>query len=1700
MRNADHPNVSNLHSLNSNINILNQAYFKELRASVATARDSVLVLEKVVSFPGKISLTISEVKLTLLPIQKLLGSINVLKSAEAPLRSFRDAIGVYGEEARKIDVSLGGGTYANPLERKGLTEKAFGVLKDSAMGRPGERAALTSLGVKDLVIATRVVLDALEGQMSLIAVAIPTLDNQSTASVIDKISDGIELRFDSMTSVNTVAQLNLSGFEVTTNFLNETVMLADEAARLENEKVEQYLDNLVGIKAALDAVSAVFSLRLHILDAVSDLVEQLADIRSAIDSVLDPLDFVADAFGVLEPFLDLISFLLAPFEAAFDYALEASGLQGFLNDLTSKLLGSFGNFNSILELDVALNDIFNVLFDVLNKIDGPISALTKYLAEYLLTSLDQPIVGSNDIVSSIKFGTKAADYLTGTSGDDALVGGQGNDILDGFGGVDRAIYTGKIADYSFTKEADGTTWTISDLRTGGGQSLDGTDTLLNVEELIFSDTVVDIASIDGQFILTGSNDSLYATVAVDASQAGVALPSWYHNVFYSTSGRDYILGGVGYDDIYGGEGDDVIFTTENTSSAWFYGPGDRVDAGPGDDFIIISNYYDTVLGGPGNDTASFQRFAAGATGIFLGVDGDDNLFRPESGITMNYSGGEGSLGRIYEIQNLVGSKFADIFYGSRMANIISGREGNDVIRGLGGNDILNGDRGDDVLLGDRGDDTVFGAEGFDLFVGGLGDDVYFGGLDDNMLLYSSEVTIRSGPASRFRDRLDAVEFETTGYVDQNYDLPDYIVVAPIDAALSDDETLVIVNKYDASGELTGQDTLKDIQLIHGTDGDDTFHGSDYVSQTMIGGDGNDSFIAGNVVSAYGDWGIFGDIFHGGAGDDSFVGSSAREVFYAETGNDTVFISGSDYLGGDSYSGKIRSGERNTIDLSESDYAWRIAFDASKSYMFLGGKQNADPSLEDDTPILAETIVSNFQLFEHPRQQSSLVGGYVRVTNFNVFIGSEFDDIISFGGQFDHGSSENYIEAFGGAGNDIIFGAQTGGAIYGGEGDDLLGTYNGYEIVRNSSFKQKISLFDTDVSTTLDGGNGDDRFIAGDSQETFIGGAGIDWLSYKATTDLGRDNAVTDVSQEGVVVDLVAGMGSSGFAKGDVISGIENLTGSENDDEISGDFNSNWLVGLGGDDTISGAGGDDIVHGGAGLDQLYGGEGRDVLAGGEGNDVIRGGLGDDHLTGGSGDDILRGDEGADILVATSGSEVLDGGAGFDVAVFNGHSSDFLIVNSGGYTSVSRGDDVARVENIERIQFDNAYITNGQTFDNVKAPLIITVPLNEIDGDGANNILVGTGGGDLIRGFNGNDHIYADGFELRYALPEANQVFRLYQATLNRTPDEGGHERWTSELFAETSSLEQVRLGFVGSQEFKNKYAGLDDAGFVKQIYINVLDRDFEQGEVTQTEIDNWTNRITDTFTRADVVNGFAESPQLISNTIQVASKLAVNSNAASWSDDVYRLYQATLDRAPDMTGFANWSGRLADGRALTDIIPSFTNSQEFANTYGPLSDPEDFVKQLYNNVLGRDFDLDEVMQIEIDGWTSRLSETYTRANIVQGFSQSREFTNNTADGVKAWIRANGVDDQVEGGAGTNVLAGGSLADHFVFAQADAASNTVLDLEAWDYLSFDGFGYRTAAEARAHMVQSASSVVFADQGTEITFERLQLTDITDDMIFV
>ena len=1812
-------NMKNIIKLQDNIEKLNQDKLAELHKNILDARDHAYALEKMVKVPGDISFAITDIRLTLKIPQSLLKKISFLKPAGETIETFRNFIEPFGEKARAIDIRLGGGVskYVSPDQRRLNNDSFITKAKQSFIGRPEEKAALLGVGIKDLVIGTRVLLETFEGDISVLSIINPQAENNSPLSIIDQISNRIELRTKSLAAANNAAQLSMDQLSQTAIFLNEVVKLTDRAAAEENTIVEAYLSKYDNIALQMNDMLNALELNKHIWDAVSKLKDALNTIKSSVNSVLDPLDFVVDAYSILEPVLDFFSFILAPFQDVFDYAFEKSGLQGFLDDLTSKISNSLADFSSINDLDQVLDDVLDVVLKAISYISGPITALVKYVGEELLDKLSEPVLvvdDSSDLVSSIKFGTADSDFLVGTAGDDALVGGEGNDKLFGYGGIDRAIYTGKISDYIIRKQANGETWTISDSRSDSNATLDGNDTLESVEELIFSDGIIDVASIDGEFISTRSNEWRSATVATSPEQGNIRDSSPYHTVLYSTSGKDYILGDIGLDSIYSGDGDDIIFTKKNTLPSSYYGAGDFVYSGAGDDFIAINSFNDQVEGDSGNDTVSFENFTTQATGIFLGVDGDDNLFRPTTGITMNYSGSEGALGRIYEVENLIGSEMSDVFYGSRDANSMSGRDGNDTIRGLAGNDILIGDAGDDVLIGDRGDDNLEGGSGLDLFVGGFGDDNYNGGSDIDMLLYSNEVGQRSGLPVKFKDRLDEIQFETTGYVSKNYDLPDHIIVGALNDDGSDNAGLVIVEKYDVLGHISGKDTVKSIELFHGTDGDDTFYGSNFISQIMIGDEGNDKYVAGNISTSNEESGIKGDTFYGGAGNDSFVGSAAKEYFYAGTGNDVVYISGSTYLGGDSYQGKNQTNQTNTIDLSESDYAWRISFDSSTSYMVLSGKQNLDPAKEDDEKVFSKTIFENFDLLEHPRQTTSLVGGYARVDSFNKYIGSKFDDIISFGGRFDHGSNRNFITAFGGAGNDVIFGAQTGGAIYGQAGNDLLGTYNGYEIVRNSTFKQKISLFNEDVRTTLDGGGGNDHFIAGDFQETFIGGSGKDWLSYAATTDLGRDGAVTDTSKEGAHIDLTAGTGSFGFAKGDIIREVENLIGSENGDFLSGDNISNWLIGMGGGDTIFGAGGDDILDGKDGADKLVGGLGEDTLSGGLDHDTLEGGLGNDKLAGEEGDDVLNGGSGDDTLLVGIGDDQLDGGAGTDwlfvtgttnsvvdlsqtAAQNTGYGTDILLnfEHASGGTGVDKlfgtvgdnvlngndgndilegrdgndiltggqgddtlsggtgddtivgggGDDTVGfkadrsaatvtdlgngqvqiasddgtdvISGVENFAFNDGTVDLAMLLGSVSNTtptagadaLTGTSGMDKMDGlagddtlygGGGNDILYGSAGSDVVSGGAGDDHVYGDAFEVRHALSEANQVFRLYQATFNRAPDATGHKHWTSELFHGESTLADVREGFVGSQEYRNKYANADDATFVKQMYINVLDRDFDQGEVTQTEIDYWTNRVTETFTRADVVNGFAESQQLINNTQQAANKLAVESGSTAWSDDVYRLYQATLARAPDAGGFADWSDRLANGRELTDVISGFTNSTEFKNTYGALADPKDFVKLLYLNVLDRDFDQSEVTQTEIDDWAGQLTDTFTRADIVRGFSQSQEFKNKTAQGVKDWIRDQGTDDQINGGAGDNTLSGGSLADQFVFQKADAGTNTVFDLEAWDYLSFDGFGYSAASDALGHMSQSGSSVVFSDQGTEITFRGFQLDDVTNDMILV
>ena len=77
-------------------------------------------------------------------------------------------------------------------------------------------------------------------------------------------------------------------------------------------------------------------------------------------------------------------------------------------------------------------------------------------------------------------GTSNDDSLSGLAGNDTLTGAGGNDRLDGGSGTDVATFSGSLSEHVIIRVSGGLT--VAD-----NQGLEGTDTLVNIERLAFSD-------------------------------------------------------------------------------------------------------------------------------------------------------------------------------------------------------------------------------------------------------------------------------------------------------------------------------------------------------------------------------------------------------------------------------------------------------------------------------------------------------------------------------------------------------------------------------------------------------------------------------------------------------------------------------------------------------------------------------------------------------------------------------------------------------------------------------------------------------------------------------------------------------------------------------------------------------------------------------------------------------------------------------------------------------------------------------------------------------------------------------------------------------------------------------------------------------------------------------------------------------------
>jgi beta-glucanase (GH16 family)/Ca2+-binding RTX toxin-like protein len=145
----------------------------------------------------------------------------------------------------------------------------------------------------------------------------------------------------------------------------------------------------------------------------------------------------------------------------------------------------------------------------------------------------------------------------------------------------------------------------------------------------------------------------------------------------------------------------------------------------------------------------------------------------------------------------------------------------------------------------------------------------------------------------------------------------------------------------------------------------------------------------------------------------------------------------------------------------------------------------------------------------------------------------------------------------------------------GSGGDVL---NGVQNLIGSAFNDTLTgdahanlLIGGGSSDTLKGGDGDDVLAGGAGDDRLVGGAGLDTASYfdapgGVTVDLRRLDAQ-----------------DTGAGGHDILSSIENLTGSSFADSLTGSSVANRLDGGAGDDTLVGLSGADTLFGGAGAD-------------------------------------------------------------------------------------------------------------------------------------------------------------------------------------------------------------------------------------------------------------------------------------------------------------------------------------------------------------------------------------------------------------------------------------------------------------------------------------------------------------------------------------
>ena len=854
---------------------------------------------------------------------------------------------------------------------------------------------------------------------------------------------------------------------------------------------------------------------------------------------------------------------------------------------------------------------------------------------------------SGDAGSDWLDGGNGADSMTGGAGFDQLTGGAGNDTLDGGADRDRVNYNNEYPGTGLTGKG-----VAVNLVTGvATDNWGNTDKLVGIEDVSgsrYADTLTGNAA-DNSLNGDNGNDTISGDAGSDWLDGG--------------NGADSMTGGAGFDQLTGGAGNDTL------------------DGGADHDRV---NY-------------NYEYPVTGLTG---------------KGVTVNLATGVaidnwGNTDKLVGIEEVTGSRFADVITGDAQDNYLWGEEGNDSIAGAGGSDMLTGTSGNDTLDGGDGRDR---ANYSDDYRGpaptgkGVAVNLVTGVATDNWGNTDKLVGIEDVSGSRYADTLTGNAADNSLNGDNGNDTISGDAGSDWLDGGNGADSMTGGAGFDQLTGGAGNDTLDG-----GADRDRVNYNNEYPGTGLTG-----KGVAVNLVTgvATDNWGNtdklvgiedvsgsrYGDVLTGDANDNSFYGDDGNDTLTGGAGNDWLDAgAGNDSLLGGIGSDQLSGGAGNdTID---------------------GGDGRDHVTYDNDYGSIAPTgkgVVVNLAT----GVAADNWGNTDKLVGIEAVAGSRYGDFIT-----------------GSAGDNDLFGQDGNDTLAGGDGNDWLDGGNGSDV--------------------LQGGSGVDAFAGGTGNDTIDGGDGRDLVSY--TNDYGA----LPISGAGVKVNLATGVATDNWGNTDTLVSIEDVSGSRFADKLTGNGADNALMGGAGDDVLAGGGGADRLNGDAGDDTLDGGSGSDTLGGGDGSDTYyvdnagdivietnasaAGGIDEvvasaSHVLGLNVENLTllggtingTGNALANLIIAGSGVNAIDGGAGidtlsFETATTSGTTGVALALGAAGVKTTAAGisgaDTVVNIENLIGSDYNDTLSGNAG--------------VNVIHGGEGNDVLNGMGGNDVLFGGAGSD---------------------------------------------------------------------------------------------------------------------------------------------------------------------------------------------------------------------------------------------------------------------------------------------------------------------------------------------------------------------------